>query len=240
MANTKITKAKENKCPLCECDVNGNQWREHLMICNGGRFPCNICGKLFKKSVYLIRHKKKFHEQNTEKVEAVDKSKEEDEERESWFEQDPGEVIRETLSLSESSDSSDDEDDDVVAEKKGENIGVCDEPRQSQKEVKNTEKREDVKGVKIPSPEKGRIIRKVTAPAPVFAPKRKMPISLPEIPEPIKKFSFKSKDTKGTQTAGGENRILKKRTIHRIVSNYVQDNKKIEETLEEEEFVYED
>ena len=67
-----------------------------------------------------------------------------------------------------------------------------------------------------------------------------MPISLPEIPEPIKKFSFKSKDTKGTQTAVCENRILKKRTIHRIVSTYVQDNKKIEETLEEEEFVYEE
>ena len=54
--------------------------------------------------------------------------------------------------------------------------------------MKNTEKREDVKGVKIPSPENVRIIKKVTAPAPVFAPKRKMPISLPEIPEPIKNF----------------------------------------------------
>ena len=32
---------------------------------------------------------KKFHEQNTEKVEAVEKSKEEDENRESWLEQDP-------------------------------------------------------------------------------------------------------------------------------------------------------
>ena len=143
------------------------------MICNGGRFPCNICGKLFKKSVYLIRHKKKFHEQNTEKVEAVVKSKEEDGEQESRLEQDPGEVIRETPSLSESSDSSDDEDEDVVEEQKGENIGVCDEPRQSQEKVKSTEKREDVKGVKNPSPEKGRIIKKVTAPAPVFCSKKK-------------------------------------------------------------------
>ena len=67
-----------------------------------------------------------------------------------------------------------------------------------------------------------------------------MPISLPEIPEAITKFSFKSTDTKCNQTVSCENRILKKRKIHRIVSSYVQDNKKIEETLEEEEFVYED
>ena len=43
---------------------------------------------------------------------------------------------RETISLSESSDSSDEEDEDVVEEQKSENIEVCDEPRQSQEEVK--------------------------------------------------------------------------------------------------------
>ena len=158
---------------MCECDNNGNHWREHLMNCNGGIFPCNICGKLFKKSVYLIRHKNKLHEQNTEKIEAVEKRKEEGEEQESWLEQDPGELIRETPSLSESSDSSDDEGDDVVEEHKGETIGVCDEPRQSQEEEKRSEKRDDVKGVENPSPEKERIIRKVTAPAPVFCSKKK-------------------------------------------------------------------
>ena len=147
-------------------------------------------------------------------------------------------MIRETLSLSESSDSSDDEDEDVVEEKKGENIGVCDELRQSQEEVKCSQKREDVKRVMNPSPEKGRIIRKFTATAPVFAPKRKMPISLPEKTEAITKFLFKSTDTKGTQTASCGNNILKKRKIHRIVSSYIQDKRKIEETREEEEFVF--
>ena len=74
---TSCKTAKGNICSLCECDVNGNRWREHLMICNcnGRKLSCNICEELFKKSVYLIRHKKKFHEQNTEEVEAVEKSR---------------------------------------------------------------------------------------------------------------------------------------------------------------------
>ena len=66
---------------------------------------------------------------------------------------------------------------------------------------------------------------------------RKKPKNCPKItllpgkPEDITKFSFKSTDTKGTQTASCESRILKKRKIHRNVSSYVQDNKKIEEIL---------
>ncbi|XP_062613662.1 uncharacterized protein LOC134275394 [Saccostrea cucullata] len=251
MANTKITKAKENKCPLCDGEVDGNRWREHLLACNGGRYPCKVCGKLFKKRLYLIRHKRKFHEQTEHQQKADEKVKvseeKKDEEDESWLEQDPGDVIHETLSVSESSSqsgdsSSEDDDGDKGAGKLMNNscIGDHDETKPDSQDVKSVNEEASV-DIKVKSPEKGRVVRKATAPAPVFEPKRRTPVSLPEKPTPLGRFSFGSTSTctRATQTnCGCKDRYVKKRKVHKVVSTYTKDQKNIVETVEEEEFFY--
>ena len=91
MPNTKITKAKKSSyCPLCDGEVLDNQWRVHLLSCNGGKFPCQTCGKLFKKHSYLQRHEKKFHDRSGEAPKQRDEK--EGNCSEEWLEQDPGQV----------------------------------------------------------------------------------------------------------------------------------------------------
>lgn len=48
--------------------------------------------------------------------------------------------------------------------------------------------------------EKGRIIRKPTIPVPVFAPRRRVPLNIPNKNVPQKQFKFSSKCSTSTQT----------------------------------------
>lgn len=234
MPNTKITKAKSrDKCPLCEQEVQDNKWREHLLMCNGGKFPCKICGKLFKKSSYLQRHEKKFHQ-----AEVLEKRTEDDKE---WLEQDPGELIGEVSNESEPSSSSSDssEDEEVVGESKM----IQSERDNERQEPQESKQVEDKAGEENSSfLEKGRIIRKPTIPVPVFAPQRRVPISLPDKNVPLNRFKFSSKCSTSTQTEDvghvAPTRI-KKRKLHKTTLSYVKDDKNVEEIIEEEEFEYE-
>lgn len=164
MPNLKVTKAKvRNHCPLCDGEVVDNQWPEHLMRCTGGKFPCKTCGKLFKKKEYLIRHEKKFHgkesvNQNDNGVDSGD---------EGWLTQDPGDLLGQ---VSSTDDSSSDE-----------GVESCEENSEGIKEqsqvASNEDKGESEKEKHSAKPEsrspleKGRVVRKRTEPAPVFAPR---------------------------------------------------------------------
>ncbi|XP_052696136.1 uncharacterized protein K02A2.6-like [Crassostrea angulata] len=95
--------------------------------------------------------------------------------------------------------------------------------------------------------EKGRVVRKRTEPAPVFAPKRSTPLvstqSSGVCTSSVPKFSFgktyKSSSTQTENQSGdGQKRVLKKRKLHKVVSTYTKDDKQVEEIVEEEEFEY--
>lgn len=240
MPNLKVTKAKvRNHCPLCEGEVVDNQWPEHLMRCTGGKFPCKTCGKLFKKKEYLIRHEKKFHEkesvnQNDNGVDSGD---------EGWLTQDPGDLLGQ---VSSTDDSSSDE-----------GVESCEENSEGIKEqsqvASNEDKGESEKEKHSAKPEsrspleKGRVVRKRTEPAPVFAPKRSTPLvstqSSGVCTSSVPKFSFgktyKSSSTQTENQSGdGQKRVLKKRKLHKVVSTYTKDDKQVEEIVEEEEFEY--
>ena len=235
MPNTKITKAKKSSyCPLCDGEVLDNQWRVHLLSCNGGKFPCQTYGKLFKKHSYLQRHEKKFHDRSGEAPKQRDE--EEGNCSEEWLEQDPGDLIGGVSSSSRenSSDSSDDESLGASNPDEKEKATTIESKAPNQKE----ENPLDAKAA-----EKGRIIRKSTTPAPVFVPQRKTPISLPEKASVVDRCKVRTNCCASTQTESlnyERQRLVKKRKLHKIVSSYVSNDKKVEETTEEEEFTYTD
>lgn len=240
MSNLKVTKAKvRNHCPLCEGEEFDNQWPEHLMSCTGEKFPCKTCGKLFKKKEYLIRHEKKFHEkesvnQNDNGVESGD---------EEWLTQDPGDLLGQVSSTDESSS---DEGDESCGEKSEEIKEQSQAVASEEKGVSEREKHSAKPESRSPL-EKGRVVRKRTEPAPVFAPKRSTPVvstqSSGVCTSSLQKFSFgktyKSSSTQTENQSGdGQKRLLKKRKLRKVVSTYTKDDKHVEEIVEEEEFEY--
>lgn len=58
MANTKLTKAKQQEgCPFCDKPVN-EPWQDHVILCSGQKHKCLTCGVRFKKKNYLLKHMK--------------------------------------------------------------------------------------------------------------------------------------------------------------------------------------
>lgn len=93
---------------------------------------------------------------------------------------------------------------------------------------------------------KGRVVRKRTEPAPVFAPRSTPVVSTQSsgvCTSSLQKFSvgktYKSSSTQTENQSGdGQKRVLKKRKLRKVVSTYTKDDKHVEEIVEKEEFEY--
>lgn len=229
MPNTKFTKAKScSKCPLCDGEVLDNRWREHLLKCNGGKFPWKTCGKLYKKSSYLQRHEKKFHG----KDEVPEKERDADKE---WLEQDPGDLNGEISNDSSSGGSSSDSEEEVTAQQ----IQGRLPPASQVEKIKGNKDEENNCSIL----EEGRTVRKPTAPIPVFAPQRKTTLSMPEKDVSVNRFKFKSFSSTSTQTEVADSslrNLVKRRKLRKTTSSYIKDDKKVEEVVEEEKFFYDE
>lgn len=65
MANTKLTKAKQQEgCPFCDKPVN-EPWQDHVILCSGQKHKCLTCGARFKKNSYLLKHMKRHAQSAT-------------------------------------------------------------------------------------------------------------------------------------------------------------------------------
>ena len=199
MANTKKTKRKDPKCPMCPFRTSDPEaMRAHLVVCGlqkmERRLKCDECNYETEKSSNLTRHKDRLHSK-VQKVKqqmegTVSQEKEEqqvaDSDKEEWEKSDPGDlsdIIGETKELSDSDSSSD------------------------EKEDKN--KPDEIEKVSTPDP----TVRVPTAPKPVFTPKKALsvnnssdslrdklklkwrlaPFKVPRIQRPLIKHSLENK-----------------------------------------------
>lgn len=65
MANTKLTKAKQQEgCPFCDKPVT-EPWQDHVILCSGQKHKCLTCGARFKKNSYLLKHMKRHAQSAT-------------------------------------------------------------------------------------------------------------------------------------------------------------------------------
>ena len=159
MANTKKTKRKDPKCPMCPFRTSDPEaMRAHLVVCGlqkmERRLKCDECKYETEKSSNLTRHKDRLHskvqkvKQQMEGTVSQEKKEQQvaDSDKEEWEKSDPGDlsdIIGETKELSDSDSSSD-----------------------AKEEDKN--KPDVIEKVSTPNP----TVRVPTAPKPVFTPKK--------------------------------------------------------------------
>ncbi|MEW8545664.1 MAG: C2H2-type zinc finger protein [Candidatus Thiodiazotropha sp.] len=127
MANTKKTKRKDPKCPMCPFKTSDPEaMRAHLVVCGlrkmEKRFKCDECSYETDKSSNLMRHKDRLHsrvQKMKEQMESTvgqekDELQESESDKEDWEKSDPGDlsdIIGEAKELSDSESSTGDKED---------------------------------------------------------------------------------------------------------------------------------
>ena len=62
MAKTKTTPRSQTVCPVCKDPIKPDEkFQDHVIKCSQNRPECTVCGRSFKKKIYLLKHQQNVH-----------------------------------------------------------------------------------------------------------------------------------------------------------------------------------